>query len=108
MSDNEKMQAVLYKSFTSDSNFSNLFNVISNTISSNFNEIKAEYEAKKMQISKDNNWLLKVLNFTKIKFMKKISEFNFPSISFRKKLYLKREYPEITIEYINELLNFIY
>ena len=61
-----------------------------------------------MQISKDNNWLLKVLNFTKIKFMKKISEFNFPSISFRKKLYLKREYPEITIEYINELLNFIY
>ena len=61
-----------------------------------------------MQISQDNNWLLKVLNFTKIKFMKKISEFNFPSISFRKKLYLKREYPEITIEYINELLNFIY
>ena len=108
MNDNEKIQAVLYKSFTSNSNFTNFFNVISNAISSKFNEIKAEYEAKKMQISNDNSWMLNVLNFSKTKFMKKISELNFPSISFRKKLYLKREYPEITIDYINELLNFIY
>ena len=61
-----------------------------------------------MQISNDNTWMLNILNFSKTKFMKKISELNFPSIAFRKKLYLKREYPEITIDYINELLNFIY
>ena len=63
MNDNEKIQAVLYKSFTSNTNFTNFFNVISNAISSKFNEIKAEYEAKKMQISNDNSWMLNILNF---------------------------------------------
>ena len=108
MSNNDKGQAILYHSFKSDSNVKNIFNAMINGIKYKFNDLKAIYESKKIQISKDRMWLLKVLNVTRTKFMKRVIEFNYPSIAFRKKLYLKREYPEITIDYISQLLDFIY
>ena len=61
-----------------------------------------------MQISPSNDWMLKALNISRTKIIKKINESSFPKIAFHKKLYLKKEYPEITRDYILNLLNFIY
>ena len=43
----------------------------------------------------------------KNKLLKKLMIKTYPNITFRKKLYLKREYKEININYINELLDFL-
>ena len=105
---NDKGQALLYNSFKTNSNFINIFNVISTGIKYKLNNIKAIYEAKKMQISPSNDWMLKALNVSKTKIVKKFNERFYPKINFHKKLYLKREYPEITRDYISKLLNFLY
>ena len=105
---NDTGQALLYNSFTTNSNFKNIVNVITNGIKFKLNHIKAVYEAKKMQISPSNDWMLKALNVSRTRIIKKYSETSFPKIAFHKKLYLKKEYPEITRDYILKLLNFIY
>ena len=105
---NDTGQALLYNSFTTNSNFRNIVNVIKTGIKFKFNHTKAIYEAKKMQISPSNDWMLKALNISRTKIIKKINESSFPKIAFHKKLYLKKEYPEITRDYILNLLNFIY
>ena len=105
---NDKGQALLYTSFTTNSNFRKIVNVITNGIKFRFNHIKAVYEAKKMQISPSNDWKLKALNISSTKIIKKYNVTSFPKIAFHKKLYLKKEYPEITRDYILQLWNFIY
>ena len=48
-----------------------------------------------------------VMQMKKNKLLKKLMIKTYPNITFRKKLYLKREYKEININYINELLDFL-
>ena len=43
----------------------------------------------------------------KNKLLKKILSKTYPKINFRKKLYLKREFKEINLNYIGELLDFL-
>ena len=43
----------------------------------------------------------------KNKLLKKLMIKTYPNITFRKKLYLKREYKEINLNYINELLDYL-
>ena len=86
---------------------------ISSTLSSSFksmfNSNQSNYDIKKFKSSiifneKD---LLKMRNSSQNSIMKAMIKKLLPSIECRRKLYLKKEYNEITIDYINKLNNFL-
>ena len=62
------------------------------------------YNSKKLKIDNKTDFMIKMCSLTLNKYYKKMTGINFPKIEFRKKLYLKRKEPEITIKYIKSLL----
>ena len=73
-----------------------------------FNSAQVEYEAKKIGI-KLYGFMIQPPNQT-VKFnkmVKKMMSSRLPSIACKKKLYLRREYKPITLEYIKELNDFL-
>ena len=66
------------------------------------------FEHKQNQVVSDKILLEEALKLLKIKFVKKMMERNYPKIAFREKIYMKKEYPEITLEYIKSLLIKLY
>ena len=49
-----------------------------------------------------------MMKLIKINLFKKMMSKSFPDINFREKIYMKKENPEINIEYIKKLLSLIY
>ena len=66
------------------------------------------YEAKENQLLTNKVLLEEVLKMFKNKMVKTVMSKNFPKIAVREKVYMKREQPEITLEYIKTLLMKIY
>lgn len=96
--------AILSKGFTSSSNFSNYFNAGWMLVNFKLSPIKSLFEAKKNDlIGNRPETMIKMRNFMKIGLLKKLSMRSYPEIAFRKKLYLRRDEKEITVEYIKEL-----
>ena len=62
---------------------------------------------KKARLHFDPELVLELEKMRKNKLLKKIMAKTYPSINFRKKLYLKREYKPIDLKYIGELLDFL-
>lgn len=68
-----------------------------------------DFEAKENAVvNYDKNFLQDALNLTKIKVFKKIFGGQLPNIALSEKVYLKRTYPEIRLNYIKSLLINIY
>ena len=82
---------------------------LTSTFKSMFNSIQSDYDIKKFKcsISFNEEDLLKMRNSSKNSIMKAMTKKMLPSIEYRRKLYLKREYNEITIDYIKKLNNFL-
>ena len=63
-----------------------------------------EIDCKKAQLIQNKNITTELMLMVRWPIFKKITERDFPSIKYRKKFYIKKEYPDITLEYIQNLL----
>ena len=66
------------------------------------------YESKESVLLKDKNIIQEMIKLGKKKIIKVVYEKLYPKINFREKIYMRREYPEISLEYIKSLLSKIY
>ena len=66
------------------------------------------YESKESYLLSNKNIIQEMIKFGKKKIVKVVYEKSFPKIAFREKIYMKRNYPEINLEYIKSLLIKIY
>ena len=66
------------------------------------------YESKESVLLKDKNIIQEMIKLGKKKIIKVVYEKSYPKIDFREKIYMRREYPEISLEYIKSLLSKIY
>ena len=97
--------AILSNGFTSSSNFSNYLSAGWMLVNFKFSPTKSLFEAKKNDLVGNRpETMIKMRNFMKIGLLKKLSMRSYPEIAFRKKLYLRRDEKEITVDYIKELV----
>ena len=61
-----------------------------------------EIDCKKAQLIQNKNITTELMLMVRWPIFKKITERDFPSIKYRKKFYIKKEYPDITLEYIHK------
>ena len=66
------------------------------------------YESKESLLVNEKNIIQEMIKLGKKKIIKVVYEKTYPKIAFREKIYMKRTYPEITLEYIKSLLSKIY
>lgn len=66
------------------------------------------YESKESLLLSEKNIIQEMIKLGKKKIIKVVYEKTYPKIAFREKIYMKRTYPEITLEYIKSLLSKIY
>jgi hormone-sensitive lipase len=62
------------------------------------------YESKKAQLIQHKNVTKEIMSVVLWPTFKKLGEREYPKINFRKKMYVKKEYPDITLENIQNLL----
>ena len=67
-----------------------------------------KYEFKEDNLLSKGFFLLKSVGLTKIRMFKNIMAKDFPPIKLREKVYMKREFSEISLEYIKKLLMKMY
>ena len=66
------------------------------------------YESKESILLSNKNIIQEMIKFGKRKIVKVVYEKSYPKIAFREKIYMRRNYPEISLEYIKSLLSKIY
>ena len=66
------------------------------------------YESKESVLLSDKNIIQEMIQLGRKKIIKVVYEKTYPKIAFREKIYMKRDYPEISLEYIKSLLSKIY
>ena len=66
------------------------------------------YESKESVLLNDKSIVQEMIKLGSKKIIKVVYEKSYPKIAFREKIYMKREYPEISLEYIKSLLSKIY
>ena len=99
--------SVLYDSFTQKNTAKKVFTAIGQGIHLKLDKEAREIHFKKARLNFNPELLMEVNEMKKNKLLKKIMAKTYPSINFRKKLYLKREYKPIDLKYIGELLDFL-
>ena len=102
---------VYMSKFDSNSNiFFNITKVIGAAIKYKFNsdENVRIFEMKESKLLYNKVFLEEVFKLLKIKMVKNQMKKGFPPIKQREKIYMKREHPEISLEYIKSLLMKIY
>ena len=72
------------------------------------NDLLTEYNSKSYRLLSRKVLTRDLLSLSKKKLIKKHVGKKFPRIAFRQKIYMKKEYPEISLEYIKLLLIRIY
>ena len=63
-----------------------------------------EVDSKASQLKQNKYMTKELLTMVRWPIFKKITERKFPSIKYRRKFYIKKEYPDITLDYIQNLL----
>ena len=66
------------------------------------------YESKESYLLSDKKIIQEMIKLGRKKIVKVVYEKSYPKIAFREKIYMKRNYPEISLEYIKSLLSKIY
>jgi hormone-sensitive lipase len=99
--------SVLYDCISQKNTASIFFTALGQGIHLKLSKEAKDIHFKEAQLNFKPQLLIDALKMNKNKIVKKILAQTYPSISFRRKLYLKKEYKEININYINELLNFL-
>ena len=62
------------------------------------------YESRKAQLILNKNLTKELMEMVLWPIFKKLGEKNYQNIKFRKKMYIKKEYPDISLDYIQKLL----
>ena len=97
-------KAVNSNLFVSASKFTGL--LMKFTMNSDKNLIT--YESKESILLSNKNIIQEMIKFGKRKIVKVVYEKSYPKIAFREKIYMRRNYTEISLEYIKSLLSKIY
>ena len=97
-------KAVNSNLFVSASKFTGL--LMKFTMNSDKNLIT--YESKESILLSNKNIIQEMIKFGKRKIVKVVYEKSYPKIAFREKIYMRRNYHEISLEYIKSLLSKIY
>ena len=66
------------------------------------------YESKESLLLSNKNIIQEMIKLGRKKIIKVVYEKSYPKICFREKVYMKRNYPEINLNYIKSLLSKIY
>ena len=66
------------------------------------------YESKESVLLSDKNIIQEMIKLGRRKIVKVVYEKSYPKIAFREKIYMRRDYPEISLDYIKLLLSKIY
>ena len=66
------------------------------------------YESKESILLYDKNIIQEMIKLGQKNIIKTVYEKTYPKIAFREKIYMKRTYPEISLDYIKSLLSKIY
>ena len=74
----------------------------------NSDENLMEFESKESTFNSNKIFILDFIELSNIKLFKKIRARAFPKIELREKIYMRKDYPEISLEYIKTLLMKIY
>ena len=109
--DFEKMTVFFNKAINFDSYLiTNVVKLVGLSIKFKMNsdENLLEYESKESKLITNKNFIFDFIKLGDIKLFKIIREKQFPKIALREKIYMKKEYPEISLEYIKSLLMKIY
>ncbi len=105
---NKFLLTVFYDSILKKNNlFLKFFSTIGNSINYKINKNLKEIQFKKAQFNFNPEMLLEIQKFKKNKTIKNILIKFYPKIQFRKKLYLKKEFKIINLEYIQILNDFL-
>ena len=99
--------SVFYDSFIQKNAVKKVFTAVSQGIHLKLDKEARDIHFKKARLNFNPELLMEVNEMRKNKILKKIMEKTYPSINFRKKLYLKKEHKEINLNYIGELLDFL-
>ena len=99
--------SVFYDSFTQKSVVKKVFTAVGQGIHLKLDKEARDIHFKKARLNFNPELLIEVIEMTKNKLLKKIMEKTYPNINFRKKLYLKKEFKEINLNYIKQLLDFL-
>ena len=99
--------SVFYDSIKQKNTASKVFTALGQGIHLKLSKVAKDIHFKIAQLNFKPQLLMDVMNMKKNKLLKKLMIKTYPNITFRKKLYLKREYKEINLNYINELLDYL-
>ena len=66
------------------------------------------YESKESLLLSNKNIIQEMIKLGRKKIVKVVYEKSYPKIAFREKIYMRRDYPEISLLYIKSLLSKIY
>jgi len=99
--------SVFYDSFTQKNTVKKVFTAINQGIHLKLSKEARDIHFKKARLNLRPQLLMDVLKMQKNKLLKKLMIQTYPSVTFRRKLYLKKEYKKIDVNYINELLDFL-
>ena len=99
--------SVLYDSFIQKNTVKKVFTAVGESIHLKLDKEARDIHFKKARLNFNPELLMEVNQMRKNKVLKKILSKTYPNINFRKKLYLKREFKEINLKYIGELLEFL-
>lgn len=101
----EIMFGALSKGFTSKNQIKNIFSSIYCGVLFSYDYVQGSLELKRFLVNINDQLLINISKISTIPYVKAISKAIYPTIAYRKKIYIKRNEKEITIDYINEILN---
>ncbi len=104
---NPFLMSLLFKIIHKPSSLSKVTSAIGNIIKYKLSEEKTEHDCKKGKLNLSEEVIFKFFRLWRNKFLKSLLVKTFDNIKFRKKLYLKREQKEITLDYIQKLNDFL-
>jgi len=74
----------------------------------NSDENLMEFESKESLLNTKELMIYSIIHLSDIPLFKKIRERSYPKIAFREKIYMRKDYTDISLEYIKQLLVKIY
>ena len=99
--------SVFYDTFIQKGTIKKVFTAVGQGLLLKLDKESRDIHFKKARLNFNPELLMEVNEMRKNKLLKKILSKTYPKINFRKKLYLKREFKEINLNYIGELLDFL-
>ena len=100
----EKLECAILHSYSPESYYITNMSIFLYNYARYSNEKTMLYENRKILLQLNKNVTKEMMQMVRMPFVKNLTSRYFKNIAFRKKMYLKKEYPDITLEIIQKLL----